>query len=294
VTLASDLIQETRALLYSGQEPEHNRLNGSVTDTQTTMTFGYPLGSITRGAIVSVDLEDVRIWATSGQVATVVERGVNGTTKADHDDLSLVDVRPRFSDFRILRAINQDLADLCAPSNGLYQVKTADLTYSVATASYDMTGIDRIGAILEVRYKIAGSSKTWPVIPSTSYALYRNMATSEFSSGFALNISEGGYPGQPIRVRYADDFDVLAELDDDVLDVTGLPVSAHDLPPLGAAIRLVSAREVARNFMESQPEPRRGEEVPPGAVMQSVNGLRAIRATRIIAEAARLQSDWNG
>lgn len=292
MTTTSDLIEETKALLFSGEEPEYNRLDGDIDSTVASITFKYPLHSITRGAVISVGLEDIRIWDTSGFTATVVERHVNGTTAASHSDLDLVSVRPRFSDFRILRALNEELSDLSSPVNGLYQVKTVELTYNATRQAYDLTGVTNLSNILELRYKLPGSSHQWPLIGNGKYDILRNMNTSEFASGFALTLYEEAYPGQTIRVRYGADFTSLSTLTDDVTTVSGLPASAVDIPPLGAAIRLVSAREIARNFLESQPEPRRSEEVPAGAVMQSVNGLRALRQQRIIAEAAKLQSDW--
>jgi hypothetical protein len=114
------------------------------------------------------------------------------------------------------------------------------------------------------------------------------MATTDFASGGALVIYEGGYPGQAIRVRYRAPFGSLTALDDDVLADTGLPATAHDLPPLGAAVRLVAGREVKRNFTEAQGEPRRAEEVPPTATLQSSRELLRIRQQRIVAEQSRL------
>ena len=74
------------------------------------------------------------------------------------------------------------------------------------------------------------------------------------------------------------------------VSVTGLQPSATDLPPIGAAIRLMAGREIKRNFTESQGDTRRSTEVPPGAIAQSANGLARLRQTRIAAEAARLHA----
>ena len=74
------------------------------------------------------------------------------------------------------------------------------------------------------------------------------------------------------------------------LSTTGLQASAYDLPPLGAAIRLMSGREIKRNFTETQGDSRRATEVPAGAVQQSSTGLKLLRAQRIVAECARLNS----
>lgn len=65
-----------------------------------------------------------------------------------------------------------------------------------------------------------------------------------------------------------------------------------DIPPLGAEIDLTQPREISRNFMESQPDPRKAQEVAPGSVAGSVNALIARRMQRISEEAARLQRQY--
>lgn len=290
MTTANDLVEETLAHLFSGQSPIGNRLSGDITSAATTFSCTYPLDSITRGAIVSIGLEDIRIWDTAGLAVTSCERGVNGTTGAAHTSGDYVEVRPKFSRFRVLRAINEDLLDLTSPSNGLFQVKTVDITYNPAIQGYDLAGVTNVVNLLELRWKQPGPSKSWPLI--TKYALVRNMATTEFASGMAVFLYEPAYPGLSIRVRYSADFSALAALTDDVQSVTGLPTSANDLPPIGAAIRLVAPREINRNFTENQYDPHRLEEIPPGAVLNSTRGLQLLRQQRILAEQSRLASDW--
>jgi hypothetical protein len=57
---------------------------------------------------------------------------------------------------------------------------------------------------------------------------------------------------------------------------------------LGAQIRLMSPREIKRNFTESQGDTRRADEVAMGSVANSTAGLIRLRRDRIQAEAARL------
>jgi hypothetical protein len=65
-----------------------------------------------------------------------------------------------------------------------------------------------------------------------------------------------------------------------------------DLPPLGAEIDLTLPREISRNFMESQPDPRKAQEVPAGSVSGSVNALIQRRMQRMSEEADRLQRQY--
>ena len=74
--------------------------------------------------------------------------------------------------------------------------------------------------------------------------------------------------------------------------VTNLTPTMLDLPPLGAEIDLTQPREISRNFMESQPDPRKAQEVTPGAIANSVAALNVRRMQRISEEADRLQRQY--
>ena len=94
----------------------------------------------------------------------------------------------------------------------------------------------------------------------------------------------------PFRVTYKQQFSPFVNLTDDATTVAGLSSTMYDLPPLGAMVALVAPREVKRNQIEAEPDSRRGTEVPPGAVMNSVAQVLALRQRRINAEATRLQA----
>jgi len=291
MTTALDLIEETRRLLFSGQNEELNRLAGAVTSNATTITFTYDVGGIQRGTTIAIDLEEIQIWDASGKTASVVQRGVNGTVAAAHSDLATVTVKPKFSNFRILTAINHDLNDLSSPDNGLYQLKTVTLLYNPAVQGYDLTSVaSNLLGIAEVRYETIGPDKSWPRIDN--YVVRRNMSTSDFASGTALILYEGGWPGQDVRVSYKAPFTLLTALTDDVVSAGGLPVTAVDIPPLGAALRLVAPRDVKRGFSEHQGEPRRADEVRVGDGAQSMRGMMMLRQARINSERSRLLAQY--
>jgi hypothetical protein len=290
VTTTADLIEEARTQLHSGQEERRNRLDGPITSTATTVPFKYPIEGLDRGAIIGVDLEEIRVWETSGQSATVVERGVNGSAKASHLDLANVTVASKFSRARILRAMNRELQALSSPANGLFQMKPVELTYQPSTAGYDLAGVSSIDDIWQIEARTSMATKDWVPLESHRYRLDRAANTSDFPSGFALFLpGGGGQAGQPIRIWYRAPFTLLSTTDV-TYDVaqTGLPATAEDLLPLGALLRLVPPRDIKRAFTEGQGSPRRAEEVPPNAASQSVSSLRKFRADRVAEEAARL------
>ena len=81
-------------------------------------------------------------------------------------------------------------------------------------------------------------------------------------------------------------------LTDSIQSVAYVPVNMEDILELGVMSRLLSMREVKRNFIESQGDTRRADEVPPGAMRDSFSNILRLRRDRIVAEAARLARQY--
>jgi hypothetical protein len=292
MTTLADVIQ--RCLhnhLLTGHRELRNTLSGAINASATTLTLNYAPDGISTGSKISIDLEDLYVVDVNPTARTVtVIRGQYGSTAASHSDAAVVMVNPKFSPFQIATETNNVLAELTTPGNNLFRPRTVTLTASATAVGYDMTSVTDDLGIIEVRYRVPGPEKAWPYVDRWEYA--KDLPTTDFASGRALIIHEGGYPGQSIQVRYKAKFVSLANLADDVAGVAFLHAEAHDLLPLGAAIRLVTGREVKRNFDEVQGETRRAQEVPPGANLQSVRGLLAVYERRIAEEAERLATQY--
>lgn len=290
MTTCQNLIDETKRYLYAGQREAMNQLTGAHNNSTTTFSLLNATTGIAAGAYLSVDLEIVYVWSVNESAKTCsVQRAMLGSTAATHADLSLVYVNAKFPDFNIFQALNADLNDLSASTNGLYGVGNVDLTYNAAISGYDLTGVTGIIDILRIRYQAYGPSKIWPEIKK--YQLKIGAESSDFASTYALILYEGAAPGRIVRVTYSTPFTQFAAATDNVT-VTGLPTTAYDIPPLGAAMRLVAVRETQRNFNEAQGDSRRPTEVPPGAQLQGMKGLQMMRQMRIRAESSRLQDQY--
>lgn len=291
MTTASDLIARTKQHLLGMQREAMDVLVSGITSSQTSFQVTYDVSQIQQGSYVAIGLELMYVWAVEqGSKTVTVQRGQLGSTAATHATGDVITVNPRFPDFMILQEINADLDDLCSPVNGLFAMRSIDLTGIYGQRGYDLAGASSVLEVQEVRYRVgaAGGRRDW--IPLTDYDLDREVNTADFPSGVALFLPMVGTSA--VRVRYKATFTHLTNLTDDVETVAGLPLSAHDLPPLGAAIRLVAGREIKRNFTESQGDSKRATEVGPGAVNASSGGLRVQRAQRITAEAARLEQQY--
>lgn len=281
--LVSDLIEETRRLLFTGAREERNKLNGAVTNVATTLTCTYPLGSISRGSKLSIDLEDMYVWDTSSLTVSPIDRGQYGSIAAAHTSLSTIHVNPKFSNWEIFNAVNDEINDLSSPMNGLYYIGVDEIEYnpSIQGYSYLATGLLDI---YDVQYEVTGPSLAW--YQSADYELSRNMGAN-FAAGSALFIRDA-YPHRSVLVKGKFAFTELAPAMTTNLTTSNVPSTAYDILSLGAAMRLTAPREIRRNFNEVQGDTRRAEEVPPGANLGGSRELARLRNDRIRAERARL------
>jgi len=311
-----DLIEKSYRRVMGGIRERAVQL---LTDTSSTIGIvtltGAQTSGIMPGVILAIDLEVMYVtnWVaavgsgTPSGTATVI-RGYNGSTAAPHTANTIAYINPRYSRYDIGVAINDDLRSLSSPTNGLFRVGVAKLTYNPVFAGYDLGDLPaNFIDILEVRYRIAPPYRTFPAIKRWKVIRWNQYETdSVFPSGNGLVLYESGWPGLPIYVTYSAPFVKLVNLTDSVLQTPSIndeapPYNGYgstvvpnmsstmvDLPPLGAEIDLTLPREISRNFMESQPDPRKAQEVVAGSVAGSVTALINRRMQRINEEADRL------
>ena len=288
---AQTWIDETKNLLLTDYVEEYDTLGTLLNDSETTVNFTHDTAGIVAGSIIEIGTELMYVFSMNASTNNAtVQRGFRGTTAASHSSGDLVTVNPKFPAQLVLNAINDELADLSSPQNGLYQMKTVELTFNAAQDGYNLTGVtDDILSIYQVTYSDVGAEASEPVI--SSWTLRRDRNTSSFASGYALVLHDDGWPGQTVRVQYKTGFTALAATST-ALSTVGLHSESYDLPALGAALRLMSTRPVRREFIDEQGSSRRADEVPAGAISASMRDLRALRETRINAEAARLDQKY--
>ena len=287
MTTAGNLVDRTAQNLLAGVVEERNKIASSLDASTTSVPIEYSLGSLREQTVFQVDSELMYIWEVNTASKTLtVERGFGGTTAATHADGAIVVVSPKFPRWQILQALNDELADLSSPMNGLFQMKTVDISYNGSDRQIDLTGITSMIDVYDVRWRYL--SDDYPVV--RRYRLMRDMPTSDFASGYVLSLDEP-VMSSTIRVIYKDKYTPFAT-EASTLASTGASTELADLLVLGAQIRLLASREVKRNFIESQGDTRRADEVPAGAMNASVTNLLRLRRDRITAEAARLNRQY--
>lgn len=294
MTTLSDLVIRTRRRVLSDLREETDTLGADILAGDTVMAIGagQSVGSIRSGAILEIGYELVLVMNNpTGASGIEVQRGYLDTVPTAHSAGDLVSVNPRFPNADIATAVNEDIDDLSSPINGLFQVKEVTVTYNPVLVGYDLAGADPndVMEVIEVRAFEYGPAQRWPIIPLSSVKLQRETDRAVSPSGISLKLYQAGFPGRPIRILYKAPYTTpLINPDDNVELLTGLHTQAHDIPQLGAAIRLMSFRELKRSFSESQGEPRRASEIPVGSSLTAMKGLQQLRAERISAEATRL------
>lgn len=292
-TLAS-WIAETRDHLDGDRSFEANQLASSYTAGAGTLAFSNALGNIGPGARLSVGTNVFLVLTVDAAAKTAtVLGGQAGSTDANAASGALVRVNPRFTDYQIAREINRHLSSLSSPSNGLYRVGTVQVAYDDDIQGYNLTGITGLIRVLEVRRQVSGVSKAWPRVRTADWDLLRSAPTSDFAAGISLRLIRREESGHQVQVVYAYGFtDIDTTNLAAAISTTGVPSEAQDIPPLGAAIRLMSGREIPRNHTGSQGDTRRANEVPPGAVGASYRGLLGQWQQRVREESARLRAQF--
>lgn len=285
-------VARTRTHLLTGRQEERNVLAADYTAGSGTIQVAGALGGIVPRVRLAIGLNTFYVLSVdnSNLTATVIA-AQEGSLDADYPAGSTVWVGPKFTDYDILIELAAELNDLSAPGNGLFQMLTADLTYDNGAVGYDLGSLPGLIDIYEVRAQESGTYKGWSQVEKSLYRLDRSADTTVFPSGTALMLNSGLWNGLTVQVLYRAEFTALNNLTDDVLD-SGLPATAVDIPPLGAAMRLVAPREIKRSFSEDQGDTRRASEIPPGSATNSMRGIASLRAQRIQAEAGRLTARW--
>lgn len=289
MTTAQELVDDTLGKLLSGEREEHNLLAAAISASDLDLSFTYDLNGIQPGSSIAIGAEIVYVWEVNEASRTArVRRGTGGSTAATATAGTFVTVNPKFPAFRVLGELNNELRALAG--EGLFAMRVVDHTGDASQYGYDLTGTSAL-PVLDV-YKVAwdapGPEQIWPRI--RSFVFMRAAPTADFPSGNAVILREQPYPGRTLRIWYKTAFSELTTLTS-TLD-TAFPTSAIDIPPLGAAARMMAARESKRSFTEAQRDPRRSMEVPTSAAARSAAALLSLRTERISSEINRLHAQY--
>jgi hypothetical protein len=274
--------------MLSGTVEERNKLASTINSSATSVVTTYDIGGLRAGSVCEIDSELLYIWEANPTTKTLtVDRGYAGTTAASHTGGAVIISSPRFPLAQMLDMLNSELDDLSSAMNNLYRVVTADLDYNGNDRQIDITGSTSVLELIDVRLRYLADE--YPIIRDVR--LQTGLPTADFPSGNAIVLDENVMAGS-LRVRYKSGFTRASSEASDLTTDCKLPSTCDDIVELGLIIRMMSAREIKRNFIESQGDTRRSDEVPPGSTRDSFTNLVRLRRDRIMAESARLKVQY--
>ena len=286
-TAGAVLTRASRQLL-SGTVEERNKLATTVTSADTSIVLSYDLGGFREGSVIEIESELMYVWESATATKTLtVERGYDGTTAAAHTSGVLATVNPRFPRQQMLDALNADIDDLSSTVNGLFRVVAQDISYNGSDRQINITSATGIIDLLDVRLRYLADD--FPVIRNVR--LQRNLPTADFPSGFAIVFDEPVMAGT-LRVVTKREFTRASTESSDLQSACFVPQSCEDILEMGVLLRMMNGREIKRNFIESQGDTRRSDEVPAGSTRDSLTNIQRLRRERIVAEAARLKQQY--
>ena len=293
----SSLIEKALRLLTPTQLEQQLQITTDYVAGSGTLILdaaAAALNAVRPGTILANNLNLFYVTQVVSNTISVVG-GYQGSTDVSQAHgataASTVVVRPKFSRFDISIAINDEIDSLSSPDNGIGQILNADITWVPVFMGYALpAGFDSATSyILELQAKQVDPTRRFPLIRKGEYRTIRNQTDPVFPSGCGVIIyNTKGDPGQPVHVQYLAPFTRLVNPTDDALTVGGIPQTAQDIVPMGAALRLAPPREIQRNTTGAQPDPRKASEVPPNAIQASANALNALYMRRIGQERSRI------
>lgn len=291
MTATYDVLLRARRLINGPRRDLTTTSVGAVNASATSITVTSATG-IAAQSVIEVGMEQMLVTSLVGAVLTVA-RGYNGTLPASHPAGSYVLVNPTVTMWDLVQAANAEIASLSSPQNGLYRTGFVDISVSTGRLGFDLTGVaDGFLGVLAVRYR-RSSLLDWVSLRPGGWEVLIQPNSTDFPSGVGIYFPNGIPGAFTTRVHYKAAFNVLSGIgSEDVAATTGLALQAEDIVSLGAAIRAVEGRAVARSDPFTQGDTRRAGEATTTDALQGTSALRRTRAERIAEEAARLRALW--
>lgn len=276
MTTFADLVTATLDQLTLGEREISLTLASAVTSTTDTLTFAEDVtGLLAPNAVLDI------VDHVGGYETVVVRDVVQATRQArvrrgqrgkavPHSQGTVCIVNPRFESAVVWRAV---LEEISSWGQRIFATRVQTVT-SDANGLVSVPVSSELYAVLEARRL---DLPTQPVVMLTR---------------IGDRLFSGAPPSTSLSVVVSVPLDLgLAAPSLDV-SLTGMPLSATDIPPMGAAWRLMTASEIVRTDTRHQSTSRDPTETPTGSRLGAARFLLQTRNLRIAEEASKLRARW--
>ncbi len=302
-TTVSAMIDSTLDLLLGSAREDINLVAVPVGLTDTTIQVSYPAQSLQQGSFLEIDNELMYVFAStagSPNATITVRRGMRGTVAATHAAGAEVTSNPYFARYIIQNAIQ---AEIGSWGPQVYSVRSVLIPLVDYVQGYDLGVLGEYYRIMDVRESpdlqlgFVGDA-SWPRV---KWEELHNAPQSAFPSGKALTIVDpiGIYDSpanQPryIHVTFAAPFNYQQNFgpNTDLVSQVGLDPNELDIPPYGAAWRLIQGREARRTLIEARGQSQDLTAVPPMYASQASMAFKKVRDDRLGDAAQRLLTQY--
>lgn len=293
----STVVERVRRQLNSTVRMEVNVLAANINTTDTVLTFDHPLSSSTRnGAVLSIDNELMRVISVSvaAQEVTVL-RGWQDSEAAAHVLGTEILVNPRWTLFDIYDAMFQEIESW---SPDIFDIANVELSTTEETNAVELA-IEYSNAIGVIQARRNWTDDQQALVwPEISFTLMRGAAaawSAATTSGLIVRFTSGNGQAQVGNVLLTigmpfttDDIDADTVLSTD----KNIGASLLELIELGIKYRLMMDDEVGKSARNAQDEPRRNEDVPPGAALSLGQVLAQRYERRRAAEVIKFRTRY--
>jgi len=280
-----DLVADTRRLAYGSMADQLNFLAADAPLGSAELTMMMDPVGITPGMVLSSGLN---VYYVVNVIAAEKKVVVYPTYDNSHADAlpagSAVMVRPRVTDWQLFQNLNWEITQLCSPSNGLYKVASWKSSIDVTWQTYDVpVEAQRMISLLRVRCRWPSTPDIWSDLDDIMFEHQQDRNLVKLKRNLPAS--------SELEFIYKNSFTQAETLTDDVVVDCGLSESMLDIPPMGAAVKLLRTTESRRTQIHNQGDSRRAEEVQPGANSSGARELERAYQNRVNDELARLISN---
>jgi hypothetical protein len=233
-----------------------------------------------------IEIDDEMMWVDSydRQANTVTiapfGRGYNGTTPVAHAVSAKVVITPTFPRQVVKRAVNDTIG---AVYPKVFATGSTGVSFLASRTTYAVPA-DAI-QILSMAWQSVGPTKEW--LPIRQWRWDPIAYPSAFPTGKTVSIYDNVLPGRTMNIIYAKLPTALVNNADDFEGISGLPTSMRDVIIYGAAWRLSSYLDPARNSITTPASDELDTKRPYGTGTTVTRNLQALYLQRLEEESLK-------